>query len=394
MKLNTWAVAASSAAICLALSGCGSSASSSEEDTIHIGVIAPLTGAASVYGKSITEVMQVVVDDTNKAGGIEVAGKSYNLDLALYDDEQKPEAAQSVARKALDEGMDYIVGPFGSGTASSVQSIMAQSDAFWQLSTSTVDGPTKNPNVFRSAPGIAVYADTTLDWLKKHPEIKRIAVITDQMHTGFTSQQDSFRKGVEALGVEVVLEQKMKLGDTDFRAPITQMLAADVDLYILNAYPSETIQITKQVKELGGTVPLQWKAGLTNEQVRTLINDNDTMARVTQATPLVNLDSYLSDGNETALKLSEALGGDAGPFAASAFDGMQILLEGFKGADEVSPAALQKSLAELKIDQIKDRTLQEFLPQDGDRVFKDREVLINGSATKWDTASEGWVLDK
>src|SRR3546814_17794599 len=111
-----------------------------------------------------------------------------------------PQGAQAVAREAMDEGRKFVIGPFNSGSTSAIQSEMAKSDAFWLLNSAIVDGPTKNPNVFRTAARIQAYNQPTIDYLKAHPEIKRVATITDQTHTAMMSSQDQFVKDIEALG--------------------------------------------------------------------------------------------------------------------------------------------------------------------------------------------------
>jgi len=392
MKKNLRLAAVAAAAAALLLSACGSSSGNSDEaGAIRIASIAPMSGPASVYGKSVTASMQYAVDEKNKAGGVEINGKKRKIELTLLDDEQTPEVAQSVVRKAADDGYDFIFGPFGSGTASAAQSLMAQSDAYYQLLVAIVEGPTKNPNVFRSGAQVSTYTDIALDYLTKHPEIKTVGMITDQLHTGLVGEEPRLVEGIKALGREVVLEQKLQLGDTDFRAPLTKMLSVKPDIYLVRAYPAETVLLTKQAKELGGDVPLQWSAGMSNAEVNALVNDEDAMANVTQATPNGNLDPFLAAKDPLAVALAAGLGDKAGSFAVSAYDGMEIFFAGLENADEATPKALEKSLSALKVDAIQDSTIQEFQGQDAGNLFKDREVSLNASAVKWE-AGTGFVV--
>jgi branched-chain amino acid transport system substrate-binding protein len=374
----------------LLLSACGSSGSD-DEDTIRIASIAPMSGPASVYGKSITASMQYAIDEKNKDGGVEVGGKKYKLELELLDDKQTPETAQSVLRKALDDGYDFIFGPFGSGTASSAQSIMAQSDAYYQLTVAVVEGPTKNPNVFRTGSKAGAYTDITLEYLKLHPEMKKIGMITDQLHTGLVGEQKRLVKGIEDLGREVVLQQKMQLGDTDFRAPLTKMLSVDPDIYLLRGYPAETALLTKQAAELGGEVPLMWGAGMTNDEAKTLVGDEDALARVSQAAPLGNLDPWLAAKDPLAMELNEGLGDKVGAFAVSSYDGAQIFMAGLEKASEPTPEALQKALAGLTAEDVADITIQDFQDFDNGKLFKDREVSLKSNPVEWKTGT-GFVI--
>jgi len=389
MKKNL-RLAALAAVTGLLLSACGSSTESGDGGAIRIASIAPMSGPASVYGKSVSAAMQYAVDEKNKAGGVEINGEKHKIELTLLDDEQTPETAQAVARKALDDGYDFVFGPFGSGTASATQSLMAQSDAYFQLLVASVEGPTKNPNVFRSAARISTYTDIALDYLEKHPEIKTVGMITDQLHTGLVSEQARLVAGIKALGRDVVLEQKSQLGDTDFRAPLTKMLSVKPDLYMLRTYPAETALLTKQAAELGSDVPLQWSAGMTSAEATALVGDDAAMANVTQATPLANLDPFVAAGDPLAVKLNDGLGDKAGTFAVAAYDGLEIFFAGLEQADEATASAVEKTMAALSIDDITESTIQDFQSQDG-KVFKDREVKLSGQAVKWEEGT-GFVL--
>ncbi|MDT0202718.1 ABC transporter substrate-binding protein [Nocardioides sp. AE5] len=390
MRKLRWAAAA--LALGMLTAACGGGGDEVAEDgVIKIAAIYPMTGPASVWGTTTVAAMQQMAEDVNAEGGVTVDGEDYTIQIDVFDDEQNPEVAQSVAREALDDGYHFIMGPFGSGTATATQSLMAQSDAYWQLMVATVEGPTKNPNVFRSGARVSVYTQSTLDWLERHPEIKRIAMITDQMHTGLVSEEDALVAGIEALGREVVLQQSHQLGDTDFRAPITEMLSKDVDLYMTRAYPAETVLITQQVRELGGEMLIQWNGGLTNAEVDELIGDETVMENVTQAGPLGSLDSFIAAENPIALAFAEKVGDKAGSFTVNAHDGMVIFFQGLEKADELSVDGLIKALNELQVSDIEGKTLATYAPHEGGLVYQDREVNIEGAVTIWEKGT-GWVL--
>jgi branched-chain amino acid transport system substrate-binding protein len=374
----------------LVLAGCG--ASDDGEDVIRIAHIAPTTGPASAYGKGVVSSMKYAVDEVNKDGGLEVAGKKYQVEVTVYDDKQTAETAQSVARKALDDGHEFIVGPFGSGPTSAIQSVMASNpEAFFFLPVASVVGPTQNPNVYRTGALAGRYTDIFLEWLEKHPEVKTVGMITDQLHTGLLAEQKRLVQGIEDLGRTVTMQQKMQLGDTDFRAALTKMLDDEPDLYMLRTYPAETVLLTKQLRELGGTTPLSWAAGMTSTEAKTLVGDETMLKDVTQATPLANIDPWLAAKDPLAQKLDDGLDNKAGSFAVAAYDGAQILFEGFRTSDEVSPEALQKAMDALTAEDIADVTIQDFKPWDDGKLFKDREVNVGGSVVEWQ-AGTGFVI--
>jgi ABC-type branched-subunit amino acid transport system substrate-binding protein len=271
---------------------------------------------------------------------------------------------------------------------------MARSDAFWLISPPSVPGPTRNPNVFRPAALISAYTEATLDWVKVHPEIRRIALITDQAHTGLVSAEPDLVAGLKALGREIVLQQKSRLGDTDFRAPITEMLGVKPDLYILRVYPVESALLTQQIRELGSKVPVQWNAAVGTPDVKALVKDLSVMSGATQVSPLLGLDVSLNEGDKLAQKVAacaEKRKGN-GSFTAAGYDAAIVFIEGLKRINAIPPTkdGMIAALTDLKASDIAGKTINVFEPQEGGRVFKDREVHIKGVMQVWKDGV-GWI---
>lgn len=390
MSLFSTAIRLSIGSLALAsLTACGSD-SGSDDGVIDIAAIMPMTGPAAIYGESTVAMMELVIDEVNKGGGITVGGEEYTLDLEVFDDGMNPETAQALARDALSDGYELIVGPFGSGTASAVQPLMAQGTALWHLNVATVDGPTKNPNVFRTSAKVSAFLDPALAFIEANPDIQRVALLTDQTHTAHLSSTEALIDGIEELGREVVLDQQYQGGDTDFRAPISNMLAEDVDLYIVRGYSTESVLVLEQTRELGGDTPMMWNAGQTAGETRALVDDLSLLQDVYQSAPLTSLDPFAADGNELALSLQEKIGDKAGAASAYAHDGMQILIAALTNASEPTAEAVQEAMAELTADELAGKTLNEYLPQADGLLFEDREVDLDGAVVVWDDKS-GWT---
>lgn len=375
------------------LTACGSDSGEvvAEDGKLEIATIAPMSGPSAVYGESQVAMLEHLFDQVNADGGAEFGGEKYELSLKVYNDEGTPQGAQAVARDAMDDGQKIVIGPFNSGSTSAIQSDMGQSDAFWLLNAAIVDGPTVNENVFRTAARIQAYSQPTIDWIEAHPEIKRVATITDQTHTAMMASQKDFVADVEALGVDVVLEQSAKLGDTEFRAPVSEVMKSDIDLYVLRMNPTEAGLITRQMHELGGDVPLMWSATITNADTEIMFPDTSLMEGVLRSAPATSLDTLLVEGNNPlAEQLDKALGDKSGGYGAFTHDAVQILLKGMAAAEEATVDSLIESMTELQADDVADVTLNNYEGQDEGRVFKDREVEFAGEVAVY-SQKQGWV---
>lgn len=118
----------------LALSACsgGSFGSGQEGDTadrpLRIGLIAPLTGPASLEGNAMTNGFRLGLDVVNETGG--VLGK--DVELVVVDDKSDVATSTQVAQQLVrQEDVDYIFGTIAGDTslpASSAAAMNASSN--------------------------------------------------------------------------------------------------------------------------------------------------------------------------------------------------------------------------------------------------------------------------
>ena len=79
-------------------------------DTLRIGVIAPLTGGGAPWGMAAAEATKIRAAEINAAGGLDVGGETYELEVIAYDDQFK--AADAVAaynRLVNQDGVRYMI---------------------------------------------------------------------------------------------------------------------------------------------------------------------------------------------------------------------------------------------------------------------------------------------
>jgi branched-chain amino acid transport system substrate-binding protein len=93
-------------------SGCG------QAESIKIGINAPLTGDIPKVGEGTKFAAQMWLEDIKAAGGLEVGGKKYPVQLVIEDNESKAESAVKANTKMITEDeVLVIVGPQASKQA-------------------------------------------------------------------------------------------------------------------------------------------------------------------------------------------------------------------------------------------------------------------------------------
>ena len=93
-------------------------------DTILFGSSVSLTGSLAKEGKLTQEGYDFWKNYINAHGGLKVGGKSYKVEIKYYDDESKPATAAALAERLIDQDhVNFILGPYGSGTSFTVAQI-------------------------------------------------------------------------------------------------------------------------------------------------------------------------------------------------------------------------------------------------------------------------------
>jgi len=102
-------------AVALILAGC---AGGGKSDTIKVGWLGALTGDQAVWGENELNTVKMLFEEYNNAGGIEVGGKKYKLEVIGYDNKGDAQEAVNVTKRLT--GQDKVVaiiGPNSSGNA-------------------------------------------------------------------------------------------------------------------------------------------------------------------------------------------------------------------------------------------------------------------------------------
>jgi branched-chain amino acid transport system substrate-binding protein len=90
------------------VTACGSS----QSDTLKIGSIQEITGEVPKVGEAGTNAIKMFIEEVNAAGGVDVGGKKYQLEVVTEDGTSAPEGAASSASKLIEQDKVLaIVGP-------------------------------------------------------------------------------------------------------------------------------------------------------------------------------------------------------------------------------------------------------------------------------------------
>jgi branched-chain amino acid transport system substrate-binding protein len=226
-------------------------------DTITIGVNAPITGDIPKVGEGTKYAAELWLEDIQAAGGLEVGGKKYEVELVIEDNESKAESAVAVNTKLISQDeVLVIIGPQASKQA------VPASEVANNNSTPMVSPWSTNPNttldkpwVFRSCFLDPFQGPVVANFVTEEFGYTKAAVLYDVASDYPKGLAEFFRMAWEELhgAGSVVAYESFTTRDTDFSAQLTNIRAAGAEFIFTPQYYNEVALIVKQAKELGFT---------------------------------------------------------------------------------------------------------------------------------------------
>lgn len=244
----------------LLLASCGSAA---DEDVIKVGVVAELTGDIPAVGTSCKNAAELAVKEINDAGGLEVGGKTYKVELYIEDNAGKADQSASAASKLItQQNVVAIIGPNASRYAIPASEIAESSKVVlispWSTNPkTTLKGDTTEPKeyVFRAAFIDPFQGRVVAKFALENLGAKNAAVLYDVASDYNKGIAEFFKQTFEESGGKVVAFETYTTGDKDFSAQLTKIKDTAPDVIFLPNYYSEVPLQIQQAHRLGIEVP-------------------------------------------------------------------------------------------------------------------------------------------
>jgi branched-chain amino acid transport system substrate-binding protein len=229
-------------------------------DTINIGINAPLTGDIPKVGEGTKYAAEMWLEDINAAGGLDVGGKKYQVELIIEDNESKAESAVAAATKLITQDeILAMVGPQASKQAVPAGEIANNNSVPMISPWSTNPNTTLNrPWVFRTpfldpfqGPVVANFVNDEFGFTKAGV----LYDIASDYPKGLAEFFKSAWEGIHGAG-SVVAYESFTTKDTDFSAQLTKIKNSGAEFIFTPQYYNEVALIVQQARELGFEGPI------------------------------------------------------------------------------------------------------------------------------------------
>jgi branched-chain amino acid transport system substrate-binding protein len=309
------------------------------QETVRIGVVQPMTGPVAYDGNIYVNTVKMLADDMNAKGG--VLGKK--IELVIEDGACNPAQSVNAAEKLVVR--DKVVGLLGAFCSTSTAAVMEVAKKhkvplITGISTAAQLTEQGNAYFFRAVATTPMLGNAFGPVLPKALKAKRFAFLTLNDDWG-RSMQASYPKAIESGGGQIVANEFFQQSDLQFLSQITKVKAANPDAIVLAANTQQAVALSKQIRELGVTVPLVGEGAWSSDSYIKLAGP--------AAEGVYGLVEYVytvkSPVNEAFVKEFQAkLKDNPSKFAGAAHNAIHIMVDAIRRAGAADPEKIREAM--------------------------------------------------
>ena len=306
--------------------------------TIPIGMVVSLTGKdAEPYGLPMKRGFELAQEEINMLSPTP-------LMFVTADDQSSEAGAIAAVQGLVDQGVPAIVGIAISDYLEDAFPIAQDAGVVAFSSVSTAAGLSSiGDYVFRT--GLAVDIANPNGVMITHAKLgyEKVALIYDAEDTYSVSSNDEIKKALEASGVEILVEETIETGDTDFSEQLTNIMNMEPDALFISALSVEMTQVVIQAGELGIPDTVQLIVpDLGDTEIEQAGDAAEGAIAFSGWTRLSNI-----PGNQDFIQKYQAKYGiNAEPWAAQSYATLHILAAAIAKAGSADSAAIRDALAQ------------------------------------------------
>ena len=221
-------------------------------DNIKVGIISPLTGAWTVYGKAHIAGFELAVDEINAAGG--VLGRQ--LELVVGDSKTEPRIVVEQANRLIrQEKVDFLAGTFSSAERNAAGPVVKSANKILLYPT-FYEGQEKeyypgvcNKNVFMFGPEPTQQVWPHLEYVLENFGKKFFMIGSDYAWPQVTNQVTKIK--LDELGGEVVGEVYIPFGTPQYESVLRDIRKSGADVIFHSLTGSDTVNFRQQLTAAG-----------------------------------------------------------------------------------------------------------------------------------------------
>lgn len=330
------------------ISGCGGSDSKSSENVVKVGGLLEMTGGSASFGISSKNGIDLAFKEVNAKGGV-LGGKK--LELVIADNKSEASEATNGMQKLISQ--DNVAAVIGPNLSSAVIATSAINNGAKVLDITpmgtnpdiTVDPATGKTRTYNyRACFIDPFQGTVMaSFASRNLGVQRAAVLIDNTSDYSKGLAKFFKENFEKNGGNVVVEEAFLQKDTDFKATLTKIKAANPDFIYVPGYYQEVGLIIKQAREIGLNVPMAGGDGWDSAKLPEIAGEK--ALNNTYFSSLYSPDDDSEINKKFVEEYQKAYNVRPDVFAALAYDSAKLIANAIEKANSAEPAKIAEAMA-------------------------------------------------
>lgn len=327
------------------------SVAAAADGTLTLGIVTAQSGPLAAAGKFQLNGFQLAADDVNKSGGAKVNGKSYEVQLKVYDTRCSPaEGASAMQRLANIDKTPIVLGELCTPVAEAESPIAL--DFQMPLIVTVATGPSitdkGNPYTFRINANNTQLTRSLGDYVatQKLSPLAFLAWNNDAGRGGINGMRAALPKTVEIgyLGY-------FNVGEVDFSSHIANIRSSGAKAVMLLMDEEPGALAIKQIRDAGLSVDLIGTLAMGSNRFLTRLNAKYLagMAQYNALPPNLPVPRIKVFNDAYKARFLEESHG----FAAQSYDGLHVAIEAMAKAGTVSDGkAIREALATISTEGV------------------------------------------
>ncbi len=303
---------------------------------IRIGLMAPLTGSWASEGRAMKQIVDLLADEVNEAGGI----LGQKVVIIAEDDGGDPRTASLAAQRLSTQGIVAVIGTYGSSITEATQNIYDENNIVQVATGSTAIRLSEKglQYFFRTSPRDDEQGLVAANTLKEH-NFKRVAILHDNT-TYAKGLADEAQALLKADEVEIVLFDALTPGERDYSTILSQLRSRNPDVVLFTGYFPEAGLLLRQKKTMGWDVPFLGGDATNNPDLVSIAGTEAAEGFMFLSPPVPqDLDSAEAVSFMTAYR-EKYQGDPASVWAVLAGDAFKVLCAAIEGSGSTDPAEI------------------------------------------------------
>lgn len=309
------------------------------QETIKIGVPAPLSGSYKSAGADIVDGAKLAAAHVNAAGG--VLGKK--LEIVPQDDACNPDEAANAAKQLVAAGIAVAAGGYCSSAALPEIRVLHDERIPFVLDASTIPQLTEHgwPDVFRTIGRTDAQGSLAAALMQSVLHAKRAAVVNDGSSYSQVLAQSTVA-ALKLIGLAVVYDNALSPGQKDYGDIVKAVAALKPDVLYFTGYYTDAAVLARNLRALQS--PIKYFMGNGTADPSLIEKGGPAVeGMIVTTSPLPQfLDSPRARRFVKAYR--DAYGREPGPYSVYEYDAIGVTAQAIKNAKSTKPEDIAAAL--------------------------------------------------